>query len=73
MPSQPALREIMKTLPIFVSVVDKPVLVVGGGDVALRKIQPALKAGAKVTVVSLEFCQPSLNIQDDNLTRLLQG
>ncbi|NVK24951.1 MAG: hypothetical protein HWE10_08485 [Gammaproteobacteria bacterium] len=63
----------MKTLPIFVSIVDKPILVVGGGDVAQRKIQTALKAGAKVTVVSLEFCQPILDIQNENLHLLLQA
>lgn len=46
----------MNTLPIFVKLENKPVLVVGGGTVALRKIQTLCKTGAKVTVVSHEIC-----------------
>lgn len=38
--------------PIFLDLQDKPCLVVGGGLVALRKIQSLLDSGAKVTVVS---------------------
>lgn len=43
-------------LPIFTKLDDRPVLVVGGGDVALRKCQAFLKARAQVTVVAPEFC-----------------
>jgi uroporphyrin-III C-methyltransferase / precorrin-2 dehydrogenase / sirohydrochlorin ferrochelatase len=39
-------------LPVFLRVEDRPVVVVGGGEVALRKAQWLLKAGAKVTVVA---------------------
>ncbi len=38
--------------PIFLSVREKPVLVVGGGPVAVRKAAGLLEAGAKVTLVS---------------------
>jgi siroheme synthase-like protein len=38
--------------PILVDLRDRPVLVVGGGPVAQRKVEGLLAAGAKVTVVS---------------------
>ena len=40
--------------PMFVDLTDKPVLVVGGGKVASRKVESLLQAGASVTVVTLE-------------------
>lgn len=42
----------MDYFPIFFRLVDEPVLVVGGGEVAARKIDLLLRAGAKVTVVA---------------------
>ena len=45
----------MNNLPIFVQLKNKPVLVVGGGEVALRKVQTLLKAGAKVKLVATEI------------------
>jgi len=45
----------MDYLPIFVQLRNKSCLVVGGGDVALRKIETLLLAGAAVRVVSPEF------------------
>lgn len=41
--------------PIFLRLNAKPVLIVGGGAVAFRKTEGLLAAGARVTVVSLEF------------------
>lgn len=38
--------------PIYLSLEDKPCLVVGGGRVALRKVKGLLEAGATITVVS---------------------
>lgn len=43
-------------LPLFLDVRGKPCLVLGGGRVALRKVQRLLEAGAEVTVVSPEVC-----------------
>jgi uroporphyrin-III C-methyltransferase/precorrin-2 dehydrogenase/sirohydrochlorin ferrochelatase len=40
--------------PIFLDLQDKPVLIVGGGSVALRKANALLKAGARVLVVAPE-------------------
>ncbi len=42
----------MDHLPIFVQLVDRPCLVVGGGAVAERKVRGLIEAGAIVTVVS---------------------
>jgi len=50
--------------PINLFLTDRPCLVVGGGKVALRKIQLLLDAGAKVTVVSPEV--------DDELQKLIE-
>ncbi len=41
--------------PIFLRLNAKPVLIVGGGAVALRKAEGLLAAGALVTVVSMDF------------------
>ncbi|HLQ76041.1 MAG TPA: bifunctional precorrin-2 dehydrogenase/sirohydrochlorin ferrochelatase, partial [Terriglobia bacterium] len=40
--------------PVFIRLENRPVLVVGGGEVAERKVDSLLEAGATVTVVSPE-------------------
>ena len=45
----------MDFLPIFMDVRDRVCLIVGGGEVAARKVQMLLRAGAKVEVVAPEF------------------
>jgi siroheme synthase-like protein len=42
----------MAHYPIFVDLRDRPVLVVGGGEIAERKVDGLLRADARVTVVS---------------------
>lgn len=42
----------MDYLPVFLRLQERPVLVVGGGAVALRKVSWLVKAGAQVTVVA---------------------
>jgi uroporphyrin-III C-methyltransferase/precorrin-2 dehydrogenase/sirohydrochlorin ferrochelatase len=46
----------MEFLPIFLSVNKKPVLVIGGGEVAARKVSLLLKAQAQIRVVAPELC-----------------
>jgi uroporphyrin-III C-methyltransferase/precorrin-2 dehydrogenase/sirohydrochlorin ferrochelatase len=45
----------MEYFPIFIRLAQQPVLVVGGGEVAARKIDLLLRAGAQVTVVAPEL------------------
>jgi siroheme synthase-like protein len=42
----------MRYYPVFLDIAGKPVVVIGGGEVALRKVEGLLDAGAHVTVVS---------------------
>jgi uroporphyrin-III C-methyltransferase/precorrin-2 dehydrogenase/sirohydrochlorin ferrochelatase len=42
----------MDYLPIFIQLRGEPTVVVGGGHVALRKVDLLLKAGARITVIS---------------------
>jgi len=46
----------MEFLPIFLNIRGQPCLVVGGGDVAARKVELLLKAQASITVVAPKLC-----------------
>ena len=49
----------MRYIPIFLDVAGRECVVVGGGEVAARKVESLLEAGARVTVVSPRL-SPSL-------------
>ncbi|MEX2445820.1 MAG: bifunctional precorrin-2 dehydrogenase/sirohydrochlorin ferrochelatase [Dehalococcoidia bacterium] len=55
--------------PIFLEVEAKPVLLVGGGHVALEKIGKLVDAGAAVTVVAPELIPPVRAFVDDGRAR----
>jgi uroporphyrin-III C-methyltransferase/precorrin-2 dehydrogenase/sirohydrochlorin ferrochelatase len=42
----------MESFPVFVNLKEKPVTIIGGGDIALRKVKLLIKAGPKITVIS---------------------
>jgi uroporphyrin-III C-methyltransferase/precorrin-2 dehydrogenase/sirohydrochlorin ferrochelatase len=46
----------MEYLPIFLRLVDRPCAVIGGGEVAARKVGLLLDAGARVTVTAPRLC-----------------
>ena len=46
----------MDALPIFMKITGRRCVVIGGGDVATRKVQMLLKAGAQVNVVAPQIC-----------------
>lgn len=52
----------MNLLPIFLNIKDRRCLVVGGGEVALRKVETLTRAGARVLVVAPEI-DPELDAQ----------
>jgi uroporphyrin-III C-methyltransferase / precorrin-2 dehydrogenase / sirohydrochlorin ferrochelatase len=45
----------MQALPLFFNIKNRPCVVIGGGEVALRKINLLLKAEADVTVIALDL------------------
>jgi uroporphyrin-III C-methyltransferase / precorrin-2 dehydrogenase / sirohydrochlorin ferrochelatase len=47
----------MYSLPVFMKISGRRCVVVGGGEVAMRKVTMLLKANAAVTVVSPELCE----------------
>ena len=57
----------MQYYPIFLDIKGRPVLVIGGGNIALEKIQNLLKAGAAITVISPEI-SPSIRRFNRRLT-----
>lgn len=59
----------MQSLPIFFNISDRPCLVVGGGDVALRKINMLLKARGAVTIVSPDLCEELSDLVDQAIVK----
>jgi len=72
----------MAVFPMYVDLKDKECLVVGGGEVAARKIELLLRFEARITVVAPEIC-PSVSelvneggikyVQDRYSTKRLEG
>ncbi len=56
-PEQPGGQLSMDYLPIFLNIENRPCLVIGGGEVAARKVGLLLDAGGEVTVVAPELCE----------------
>jgi precorrin-2 dehydrogenase/sirohydrochlorin ferrochelatase len=55
----------MRYFPLFLDVLGKSILVVGGGEVASRKIEALLRAGAAITVVSPNISPYIQSLIDD--------
>jgi uroporphyrin-III C-methyltransferase/precorrin-2 dehydrogenase/sirohydrochlorin ferrochelatase len=51
----------MKHLPVFLQIKDQPVLVVGGSEMAARKVEIILKTHANITIVANKLC-PTLQV-----------
>lgn len=47
----------MQYFPMFFNIQNRPCLVVGGGEVAARKVSLLHRAGGKITVVAPELCE----------------
>ena len=56
----------MKYFPFFMELSKQSVLLIGGGEVAERKLDLLLKANAKLTIISPEFTDYILNLIKNN-------
>ncbi|MDC0388511.1 siroheme synthase CysG [Candidatus Thioglobus sp.] len=62
----------MNYLPIFIDIKQKPCLVVGGGDIAYRKMSLLLKANAQVTCVDQSACANVQALADQDKITLIK-
>lgn len=46
----------MEYLPVFINLKYRSVLVVGGGNVAARKIQMLIRTGANIKIIASKLC-----------------
>ncbi len=53
----------MNLYPIMVNMNGKPVVIIGGGEVAARKVSDLIEAGAQVKVISPEFNNEIINAE----------
>ncbi len=56
----------MKYYPIFLDIAGKKCVVVGGGDVAARKVKRLCESGAKVSVISPELAPELAALKSEN-------
>ena len=61
----------MDHLQIFINIRQRPCLVIGGGDIALRKINLLIKAQAKVDCLSPLFCEGIINLSKNGNVNLI--
>lgn len=62
----------MRYYPVLLDIAGKPVVVIGGGEVALRKVEGLLDAGAVVTVVSPQLHADLARLADERRVSWLQ-
>lgn len=63
----------MQSLPIFFNINNRHCLVIGGGDVALRKTNMLLKAHGSVTLVSPSLCDELQMLIDEDKASYIQA
>ncbi len=62
----------MDFLPLFIKLTGRNCLVVGGGEIALRKAELLLQAGAKLTIIAQEVHPRFSQLQEKNVVEILQ-
>lgn len=62
----------MDYLPIFIDLKQKPCWVIGGGDIALRKINLLLKAQASIYCVAIKACDEVLLLAQQGRIKLVE-
>ena len=63
----------MDYLPLFFKLANQKVLLVGGGNIALRKAKLLCRAGAHVTVISHKVCDDLQDLLDENQGTAIVG
>ncbi|WP_415882097.1 siroheme synthase CysG [Neptuniibacter sp. QD34_54] len=63
----------MDYLPLFFKLTHQKVLLVGGGNIALRKAKLLCRAGAHVTVISHKVCDDLQDLLDENQGTAIVG
>ncbi len=62
----------MEYFPIFVKLKEQDCLIVGAGEIAARKIELLVRAGAKITVIAKEISASVLDLQAAHKLTILQ-
>lgn len=63
----------MDYLPLFFDLKNRPCLIIGGGEIALRKARLLTKAGAQIDVVAKEIKAELENIVSDSNGKIIRG
>jgi uroporphyrin-III C-methyltransferase / precorrin-2 dehydrogenase / sirohydrochlorin ferrochelatase len=63
----------MQALPIFFNIQNRHCVVIGGGDVAMRKVSMLLKASAAITLYSPEICHELQDLVDAQKIKFVQS
>jgi uroporphyrin-III C-methyltransferase/precorrin-2 dehydrogenase/sirohydrochlorin ferrochelatase len=63
----------MQALPIFFNIKNRHCVVIGGGDVATRKVTTLLKASAAITLYSPEICHELQDLADAKKINFIQA
>jgi precorrin-2 dehydrogenase/sirohydrochlorin ferrochelatase len=67
------MRKLLNKLyPVYLNLTDRKVIVVGGGDVARRKVKTLLECGARVTVISPELTEDIKTWQETNQIKVIR-
>jgi len=61
----------MESFPIFINLKKKPVTVVGGGDIALRKVRLLIKVDPNITVIARQICKDLKELLVENNHKML--
>ncbi len=64
-------KQISNYYPILINLKRFPCLVIGGGEVALRKVQTLLLFNAKITVLSPGICKPLKELCKSNKIKII--
>lgn len=63
----------MQALPIFFNIKNRHCVVIGGGDVATRKVTMLLKADAAITLISPEICHELNTLVDEKKIKYVRA